>query len=389
MLAPRGGCGGSATALPRRRIDPPRRSGAARRTPPAALRFSAPHRSPLPGAACREGSVGGVRGEAHRQRGKAAGCARRGESATPRSAGRVARAPACRRASSSDSSPLSERRERSEQSEFGDGAMRPSIAGQPRAAGPEPSEPRRVQPAVLPVSCNNPRAKKTVDVRNAPRGPRRGGAALLPLNARRYEPSAFGQLIVCIRSGRACVNRYRRRSSVVSTWRRSAPTIARKVTRHEDPNPIRWRPCRHPDGTGRAGRRRPGVQPPRGAVHHHRSQGRCDRLLHVPQLRAGPQRLRDADRQLPAAAGCLRRTELLLDGPERALRDPRRQRRRREGRPELPVPLPEQARRRHRRGAADRRQVGRDPAHPGRPGDGAELAVAEPDPDLHRRRQAR
>ena len=168
MLAPRGGCGGSATALPRRRIDPPRRSGAARRTPPAALRFSAPHRSPLPGAACREGSVGGLRGEDHRRQGKAAGCARRGESATPRSAGRVARAPACRRASSSDSSPLSERRERSEQSEFGDGAMRPSIAGQPRAAGPEPSEPRRVQPVALPVSRTDACTQRTIDVRNAP-----------------------------------------------------------------------------------------------------------------------------------------------------------------------------------------------------------------------------
>ena len=36
---------------------------------------------------------------------------------------------------------------------------------------------------------------------------------------------------------------------------------------------------------GAAGAR---VQPPRGAVHHDHAQGRRHRLLHVPQLRAGP-----------------------------------------------------------------------------------------------------
>ena len=40
--------------------------------------------------------------------------------------------------------------------------------------------------------------------------------------------------------------------------------------------------------------------------------------------------LRDADRQLPAAAGRLRRPELLHAGSERAVRDPRRQQRRRQ-----------------------------------------------------------
>src|SRR6185369_7024228 len=38
--------------------------------------------------------------------------------------------PRAQRASTTDSAPLSERSERSERSEFGDGAMRPSIAGQ-------------------------------------------------------------------------------------------------------------------------------------------------------------------------------------------------------------------------------------------------------------------
>ena len=54
--------------------------------------------------------------------------------------------------------------------------------------------------------------------------------------------------------------------------------------------------------------------------------------------------LRHADRELPAAAGRLRRPQLLPAGPGRALRDPRRQRRRREGGPDLPVPLQQQAR---------------------------------------------
>ena len=57
------------------------------------------------------------------------------------------------------------------------------------------------------------------------------------------------------------------------------------------------------------------------------------------------------------------------DGPERAVRDPRRQQRRRQGRPELPVPLQEQAgRQRRRRDPDHRRQDGGHPADPGRPG---------------------
>ena len=59
-------------------------------------------------------------------------------------------------------------------------------------------------------------------------------------------------------------------------------------------------------------------------------------------------RLRHADRQLPAAAGRLRRPELLQARPERALRDPRRQQRRRQGRHHLPVPLQQHAARRRR-----------------------------------------
>ena len=53
--------------------------------------------------------------------------------------------------------------------------------------------------------------------------------------------------------------------------------------------------------------------------------------------------LRHPDRQLHPAAGRLRRPELLHAGSGRALRDPHRQRRRRERRPHLPVPLQEHA----------------------------------------------
>ena len=104
------------------------------------------------------------------------------------------------------------------------------------------------------------------------------------------------------------------------------------------------------------------------------------------ELRARARRLRHADRELPAAAGSLRRTELLHARPERALRDPRRQQRRREGRHHLPVPLQEQARRHH---ASDRRQERRHPADPGGSGHRRAIGGAERQRDLHGRRRAR
>ena len=55
--------------------------------------------------------------------------------AVPRSAGRWAGAQRSMRASRSDSLPLFERRERSEQSEFGSAAPRTSIAGCPQGHG--------------------------------------------------------------------------------------------------------------------------------------------------------------------------------------------------------------------------------------------------------------
>ena len=140
-----------------------------------------------------------------------------------------------------------------------------------------------------------------------------------------------------------------------------------------------------PAGPDAAFRFRTCFQPPRGALHHHRPEGRRQRLLHVPQLRGRPLRLRHADRQLPAAAGCLRRPELLRARSERALRDPHRQQRGREGGPELPVPLPQHpVQRRCRHQPEDRRPLGGHSAGPVRPG----LAGGRPEPaagrDLHR-----
>ena len=63
--------------------------------------------------------------------------------------------------------------------------------------------------------------------------------------------------------------------------------------------------------------------------------------------------------ELPAAAGSVRRPELLQARPERRLRNPRDERRRRRREPHVPVPVPDDERRQpvHRR-----RQEGVDPA---------------------------
>ena len=68
-------------------------------------------------------------------------------------------------------------------------------------------------------------------------------------------------------------------------------------------------------------RRRPGdgVQPPRGPGDHQDAEGGRHRLLHVQQLRGGPVGVRHPDRQLPAAAGRLRRAQLLRPRPGRGL----------------------------------------------------------------------
>jgi hypothetical protein len=98
-----------------------------------------------------------------------------------------------------------------------------------------------------------------------------------------------------------------------------------------------------------------------------------------------PQRLRDADRQLPAAAGRLRRPELLRAGPERAVRDPHRQQRRRARGPHLPVPLQNTLAGNGGSGApCHRRQERGHPADPGRHGGQRERRRAATCRDLQR-----
>ena len=129
-------------------------------------------------------------------------------------------------------------------------------------------------------------------------------------------------------------------------------------SRQRRPRPLEADPCLHTAQArysvarrSPAGRRR--ARPPRGprpaVASSHReapfiaspAAGRRHRLLHVPQLRAGTRRLRDDRRQLPAAAGPVRRAELLQARSQRRLRDPRHQRRRRRRGPDVPVPVPE------------------------------------------------
>ena len=73
----------------------------------------------------------------------------------------------------------------------------------------------------------------------------------------------------------------------------------------------------------------------------------------------GPRRLRHADRELPAAAGPVRRAELLQARSERRLRDPRHQRRQRRREHHVPVPVDQRP---ARQPAQRRRQDGVDPA---------------------------
>ena len=74
---------------------------------------------------------------------------------------------------------------------------------------------------------------------------------------------------------------------------------------------------------------------------------------------AGRDHVRHDRRQLPAAAGSVRRPELLQARSERRLRDPRHQRRRGGREPDLPVQVPDHQRRQR---AQRRRQERGDPA---------------------------
>ena len=114
------------------------------------------------------------------------------------------------------------------------------------------------------------------------------------------------------------------------------------------------------------------LEPPRGAWHRGQAPDRQHGLLHVPQLRAGPGEVRDADRELSPAPASLRRSELLRPRQRRGLRDPRRQQWRRRRGHDLPVRLRHQARQPGQGHHAEgRRQGRRDPAAAGRPDHGA------------------
>ncbi len=125
------------------------------RAPTLALRFSSPQKSPPAGSACREVHRWFVSPRrpplVQQRRARAGGGAplrcREGEQGHKQSGGLLVPCerpglparrglqgqgswPRAQRASWSDSSTLSERSDRRERSEFGDGAMRPSIAGE-------------------------------------------------------------------------------------------------------------------------------------------------------------------------------------------------------------------------------------------------------------------
>jgi len=97
------------------------------RAPTLALRFSSPQKSPPAGSACREAHPWFV--PSRRAPSVQQWHARAGEGAPLRCREAQGSWPRAQRASSSDSSTLSERSDRRERSEFGDGAARPSIAG--------------------------------------------------------------------------------------------------------------------------------------------------------------------------------------------------------------------------------------------------------------------
>ena len=91
------------------------------------LAFSSPQRSPSPGSACRESTVGLCSSRSTRASNRRA---RAGRGAPAGRRGAQGSGPRAQRASITDSSRVFERRERSEQSEFRDGATSPSTAGQ-------------------------------------------------------------------------------------------------------------------------------------------------------------------------------------------------------------------------------------------------------------------
>ena len=133
------------------------------RAPTLALRFSSPQKSPPTGSACREVHrwfVSSRMPPLVQQR-----HARAGEGAPLRCREAQGSWPRAQRASSSDSSTLSERSDRRSRSEFGDGAMRPSIAGESarsadrRGEAPQPARACLCRAHLAPLSSRRKAAK--------------------------------------------------------------------------------------------------------------------------------------------------------------------------------------------------------------------------------------
>jgi hypothetical protein len=128
------------------------------RAPTLALRFSSPQKSPPAGSACREVHrwfVSSRMPPLVQQR-----HARAGVGAPLRCREAQGSWPRAQRASSSDSSTLSERSDRRERSEFGDGAARPSIAGESARSADRRGEAPQPARACLCRAHRNPHSRR-------------------------------------------------------------------------------------------------------------------------------------------------------------------------------------------------------------------------------------
>ena len=177
-------------------------------------------------------------------------------------------------------------------------------SGGPRAAGP--GQPGRRALLRAPGDPVGPRAL-AVRVREPGRGADRTRRSrsrfdrLIP--GRRFALNRSTLMTVTPRQGaRRRATRPGRRASSSRPCRRRCRKGTRK---NESVTQEDWEGSRRPPGDERRDERA-GVEPPRGTLHHEEPQDRRHRLLHVPQLRERPERLRHDHRQLPAAAGRLR-----------------------------------------------------------------------------------
>ncbi len=140
------------------------------RAPTLALRFSSPQKSPPAGSACRE---------VHQ---RFALCRRpplvqqrhawAGEGAPLRCREAQGSWPRAQRASSSDSSTLSERSDRRSRSEFGDGAARPSIAGESARSADRRGEAPQPARACLCRATQDPHSRRRKSAKGRDRNQR-------------------------------------------------------------------------------------------------------------------------------------------------------------------------------------------------------------------------